>query len=206
MRIEEIMLCVKRENRHYKRMNLISCPLSLKWTKYVLKCLVLVCIVPLLTQCSTRVSDEEERTAIIKRNQHISQEVTGNFFYARRYYIPSTRFWGYLRQPRQPWSQAKLVIVDESKIKTPDRLPETTSSSKSYKKDHGYDKNFQYKFCGYYTGKTAYEPNTNQVLPIFKLTDWELDDDKAGFLFTPKEKYSEELISIVPTLIPYGLR
>ena len=97
-------------------------------------------------------------------------------------------------------------MIDESELKTPDRLPETDSSRKSYKKEHGFDNNFEYVFYGQYTGKTAYEPNTNQILPVFKLKKWDLVSEEKGFLFTPKEKYNKEAVTLVPSLIPFSQR
>src|SRR6478752_2363802 len=80
----------------------------------------------LLTQCgpTTMGSGNLGGPTIEERNAKIASEPTGNFFYGRRYFIEKTRFWGYLRQPRQPWSRAKLVILREDKKHSPDRLPE----------------------------------------------------------------------------------
>lgn len=110
---------------------------------------------PLLTQCGSMdgVSDDKEYAAINARNNEIANEPTGKFFYARRYYIPFTRFWGYVREPRQRWSKAQLVVIDESSCKSPDRLPENQHNTKIPGETHGYDANYEYKFYGYYTGK-----------------------------------------------------
>ena len=160
---------------------------------------------PLLTQCSS-ISPEEERAAIVQRNQTIASEPTGKFFYGRRYFIPFTRFWGYVRSPRERWSTAQLVMMDESSVKTPDRLRETRTVEKKKGVDHGYDANFEYKIFGYYTGKRAYEPNTNLSLPVFHITGYELINENPGWLFTPKEEYREEEISLYPGMIPPGLQ
>ena len=58
------------------------------------------------------------------RAAEIASEPTGNFYYGRRYFVKKTRFWGYLRKPRQSADTAKLVIFNESKKRNPDRLPE----------------------------------------------------------------------------------
>ena len=50
-----------------------------------------------------------------ERDARIATEPTGDFYYGRRYFVEKTRFWGYLRQPRQPWNRAKLVIMREDK-------------------------------------------------------------------------------------------
>ena len=52
------------------------------------------------------------------RAAEIASEPTGNFYYGRRYFVKKTRFWGYLRKPRQSADTAKLVIFNESKNAT----------------------------------------------------------------------------------------
>ena len=173
-------------------------------TRTTLYLLLSALITPLLTHCGS-ISQEEEMQALMARNQEIAQEPTGDFYYGRRYYVPHTRFWGYLREPRQRWSQAKLVVIDESVCKSPDRLPETQAKKKA-PGQHGHDANFSYKFYGKYTGQKAYEPNTDQVLPVFRLTRYELLDQDPGWLFSPKEKYSIEALTIRPEDIPMGAR
>ncbi len=167
--------------------------------------LLALCLAPLLTQCGS-ISHEEEVSAIRERNQAIASEPRGKFFYGRRYHIPFVRFWGYLREPGQPWSQAKLVVMDESVKKTPDRLRETRSADKKEGVDHGFDANYDYRLYGYYTGKRAYEPNTDMVLPVFRLTGYEVLNREPGWLFTPKEKYRQDEISLYPALIPSEAR
>ena len=49
-----------------------------------------------LCQCSPLRSDCE---AIAKREAEIAQEAPGDYYIGRRYYIPYTRFWGYVRKP-----------------------------------------------------------------------------------------------------------
>lgn len=174
--------------------------------KSLLSLLLSLLCVSVLTQCSSTISEDEEYAAITARNNAIAQEPAGNFFYGRRYFIPFTRFWGYVREPRERWSKAKLVIIDESQCKTPDRLPETRSKNKVAGADHGYDANYEYKLYGHFTGGKAYEPNTDQVLPVFKLTRYELLSKQPSWLFTPREKYSTDEVSYYPDLIPHSLR
>ena len=78
-------------------------------------------LLPALTQCN---SLEKDIAGINARNAEIAREPRGNYFVGRRYHVPATRFWGYLRQPGQTWRTAQLVIMDESSCRTPDRLPE----------------------------------------------------------------------------------
>ena len=129
-----------------------------------------------------------------ERNTAIASEPTGDFFYGRRYYVMKTRFWGYLRNPRQSTSKAKLVIFDESQKKNPDRLPENGPEGARY----GFDHNFEYRIRGRYTGDEAYDPNSNQFLPVFRLTGYECVDRNPGWLFSPGDHYDPYSITLRP--------
>lgn len=129
-----------------------------------------------------------------ERNSRIASEPGGDFFYGRRYYVAKTRFWGYVRKPRQPWSRAKLVILREDKKRAPDRLPEDGPSGQRY----AFDQNFEYRLRGYYTGQEAYDPNSNQFLAEFMLTGYEVVDRQPGWLFRPDDRYDHTRITMVP--------
>jgi hypothetical protein len=149
-----------------------------------------------LTQCGTSSMgppnmggpSEEERDA------RIATEPTGDFYYGRRYFVEKTRFWGYLRKPRQPWSRAKLVIFKEQKKTNPDRLPEDGPEGQRY----AYDNNYEYRIHGYFTGVEDYEPNSNQFLPEFMLTGYELLDRNPGWIFRPDDHYERLRITVFP--------
>lgn len=128
------------------------------------------------------------------RAAKIATEPTGNFFYGRRYYIEKTRFWGYLRKPRQSASSAQLVVFNESKKRNPDRLPEAGPVGRRY----GFDQNYEYRINGYYTGNKVYEVNSNQILPEFMLTGYELITPTPGWLFSPKDHYNPESLTLSP--------
>lgn len=128
------------------------------------------------------------------RSTKIANEPTGDFFYGRRYYVRKTRFWGYVRNPRQPWSRAKLVLMREDKVKAPDRLSEDGASGHRY----GYDNNYEYRLRGYYTGNNAYDPNSNQFLPEFMLTGYDVVNRQPGWLFRPDDRYSDVRITLTP--------
>tara|TARA_R110000850_G_scaffold202967_2_gene329053 strand:- start:2443 stop:2877 length:435 start_codon:yes stop_codon:yes gene_type:complete len=123
--------------------------------------------------------------AVKARNAEIAMEPAGNFYIGRRWWVDGTRFWGYLRKPRQPWSQAKLVIMNESASRQPDRVPEEGVSQV-----HGYDHNYEYRIWGSYTGQTIYDPNSNFMLPEFRISKYEVIKTNPGFLFWPGEGYS----------------
>jgi len=129
-----------------------------------------------------------------ERNAKIASEPTGDFYYGRRYFVEKTRFWGYLRRPRQPWSQAKLVIMREDMKHTPDRLSESGPPGERY----GFDTNYEYRIHGHLTGKEQYEPNSNQFLAEFLLTGYELLDQRPGWLFRPDDHYNALRITMYP--------
>jgi len=129
-----------------------------------------------------------------ERNAQIAGEQTGDFFYGRRYHVQKTRFWGYVRKPRQPWSRARLVIFREDRKLSPDRLPEAGPPGQRY----AFDNNYEYRLRGYFTGEERYEPNSNQFLPEFMLTDYEVLDRNPGWLFSPGDRYDPLRVTLVP--------
>ncbi len=149
----------------------------------------------LLTQCNTLKSDCE---AVNAREQEIAAEPRGDYYVGRRYYLPLTRFWGYLREPGKSWRTAKLVIMDESVVRTPDRGFEPPVKGATF----GTDANSEYTLTGSYTGEKAYDPSTDQILPVFKATSYTLRNAKPGFLFKPSEKYNEEYLTLYPAIMP----
>lgn len=156
--------------------------------------LVLCCV---LTQCGTTSMGSGSLLGgptLEERNARIAAEPTGDFYYGRRYFVEKTRFWGYLRHARQPWSEAKLVIMREDKKTTPDRMSESGPPGQCY----AFDNNAEYRIRGYYTGKQAYEPNSNQFLPEFMLTGYEMVERQPGWLFRPTDRYHRFRITMVP--------
>ena len=148
-----------------------------------------------LVQCNTLKSDCE---ALAEREAQIAQEKPGDYYVGRRYYIPGTRFWGYLREPGKSWRTAKLVIMDERTCRQPDRGNEPPMKNAVF----GTDNNVEYLVRGSYTGEVAFEPNTNQALPVFKLAGYELRNSDPGFLFVPSEDYDEAFVTIRPAIMP----
>jgi hypothetical protein len=159
------------------------------------KLLVLVAMCFTLTQCgSTLGTGNLGGPTVEERNAKIASEPTGDFFYGRRYFVEKTRFWGYVRQPRQPWSRAKLVMMREDRKHTPDRLPENGPAGQRY----AFDNNFEYRLRGSFTGRDAYDPNSNQFLPEFMLTGYEVVDRQPGWLFRPDDRYDPLRITMTP--------
>jgi hypothetical protein len=164
--------------------------------RLVIQLLGWVMVACLLTQCgiSSGGPGNMGGPTVEERDAQIACEPTGDFFYGRRYYVEKTRFWGYLRQPRQPWSRAKLVIFKEDKKTNPDRLPEDGPPGQRY----GFDNNFEYRIRGYFTGRPSYEPNSNQDLPEFMLTGYEVVNRNPGWLFRPDDRYNRFQITVYP--------
>lgn len=128
------------------------------------------------------------------RNAKIASEPTGDFYYGRRYFVNKTRFWGYLKKPRDSWSRARLVVFNESQKHNPDRFSENGPEGQRY----GFDQNYEYRIQGSYTGREVYEPNSNQFLPEFRLTGYEVVDRNPGWLFRPDDHYDSARITLTP--------
>ena len=96
--------------------------------------------------------------------QSIAAEQPGDYFIGRRLYRRNYFFWGYVRKPQQPWSQAQLVMVNEQKALAPDRAANAIGS----------DNNIEYRLQGYFSGQTVYEPASNHFYPDFVLTAYQV--------------------------------
>lgn len=129
-----------------------------------------------------------------ERAAEIDREPKGDFFYGRRYFVNKTRFWGYLRKPGQSARHAKLVVFRESNKLNPDRLPEDGPEGQRY----GFDQNYEYRIWGRYTGREVYDVNSNQFLPEFLLTNYDLVNRNPGWLFRPDDSYDPTRITLVP--------
>ncbi len=116
-----------------------------------------------------------ESAARLAQRQAVLSEAPGEYYIGRRYYNADYKFWGYLRQPGQPWKDAKLVMLNESRKLAPDREIN----------QFGVDNNCEYKIYGTYTGEKVYEPVSNQFLPEFLLTGYALRDRNPPPIFPP---------------------
>ena len=129
-----------------------------------------------------------------ERATKIANEPTGDFFYGRRYYIKKTRFWGYLRKPRENANKAKLVMFNERKKTSPDRFSEVGPAGQRF----GFDQNYEYKIYGRYSGQIVYEVNSNQFLPEFILTGYKVTNKDPGWLFSPSDPFNPDSITLRP--------
>jgi len=143
--------------------------------------LLLLGLALLLSSCA----DPMVQQQIDSRRAAIGSEARGDYFVGRRFFIERTQFWGYIRRPGQSWDDSKLVVINESRKLTPDRLPEMPADGSP---SRGYDHNREYRLYGYFSGQKVYDPNSDLVLPEFVLTNYELISESGGWLFHPKEK------------------
>ncbi|HEX8371897.1 MAG TPA: hypothetical protein VF585_03885 [Chthoniobacterales bacterium] len=129
--------------------------------KHLFFALVSACLL-VLTGCETTSGSRSgtvDRAAI---HAAIQAEEPGDYWVGRRYFKQEYHFWGYVRRPRQPWSTAKMVVLNEQKKLAPDRAMGLIGS----------DSNYEYKLQGYFSGDTVYEPASNGFYPEFVLTDY----------------------------------
>ena len=116
-----------------------------------------------LTGCVTP-EMQQKRAARAVMGDAIRQEEPGNYYIGRRYYKVDYKFWGFVRKPGQPWSTAKLVMMNEQGKLAPDRELGKLGS----------DNNYEYKLNGEFSGQTVYEPASNGFYPEFVLKSYEL--------------------------------
>jgi hypothetical protein len=144
--------------------------------------LFLVACSLLLASCA----DPMVQQQIDARRMAIAAEPRGDYFIGRRFFIERTQFWGYLRRPGQSWDSARLVMMNESRKLTPDRVSEVPTDGGPAR---GYDHNREYRIYGYFSGQKVYDPNSDLIMPEFVLTNYEVLNESPGWLFNPKEKY-----------------
>ena len=151
---------------------------------FLLFCLGLPLLLP-----SCAVTDASP--VVAARNAAILAEPRGDFWIGRRYFVDKVRFWGYVRRPGQLWENSQLVVMDESRLKTPDRLPEMPSGAGLA---HGFDHNYEYRLTGTFTGRKVYDPNADMEVPVFSPGNYEVLNRTPGFLFSPKDRYHPKYI------------
>lgn len=134
---------------------------------------------------------------VAERNARIATEPRGDYYIGRRFHMPRTHVWGYVRRPGEPWDKARLVVMDEAERLQPDRIPETRPDAGPV---HGFDHNFEYRLIGSFTSGKFYDPNTNMFLDAFRLRDYQLLDRSPGFIFHPNESRMQTRL---PRVEPY---
>jgi hypothetical protein len=120
--------------------------------------------------------DSPDKVARAAMAAAIPTEPEGDYFIARRYYKVDYKFWGWVRKPRQPWTTAKLVMLNEHEKLAPDRAGGKLGS----------DNNYEYKLFGSFSGETVYEPASNGFYPEFLLKGYELVSATPANIFRTK--------------------
>jgi hypothetical protein len=103
----------------------------------------------------------------------IKAEPPGSYYIGRRYYKVDYKFWGFVRKPGQPWSTAKMVMMNEQQKLAPDREQGKI----------GIDNNYEYKLFGDFSGQTVYEPASNGFYPEFVLKGYEIRSTKPAKIY-----------------------
>ena len=105
-----------------------------------------------------------------------------------------------MRKPGQDWQAAKLIIIGEQQMKSPDRVHEAPLGDTHA---YGFDHNSEYRLWGYFSGKKLYDPNSNLILPEFVLQRYQLVNEHPGWLFKPNERFNgEQLLRGEPEALP----
>jgi hypothetical protein len=138
-------------------------------TRVTLHLLVLLLLA--FTGCET--VPEGIHSARLAMLDEIKSEPPGDYYIGRRYYKQDYKFWGYVRRPGEPWSNAKLVMMNEQEKLAPDRELGKLGS----------DHNYEYKLYGGFSGETVYEPASNGVYPEFVLKSYELKSINPAPIF-----------------------
>ena len=157
---------------------------------------LLACAASLVSSCSSTGEAPLSPTDQIISDQRamaIAAEEPGDYWIGRRWWTKGTRFWGYVRRPRQQWQDSRLVMMYEGYKHTPDRLAEDPLEAPG--RVHGFDHNYEYRLQGNFSGAKIYDPNSDLILPEFVLRDYQLLNPSPGFLFRPDERY-------LPTAFP----
>jgi len=141
--------------------------------KQTLLAVVAFCALLILTGCQTLQDEGDFSTDRVAMMAAIHSEPPGNYYIGRRFYKLDYKFWGYVRKPGEPWTSAKLVMLNEQKHLAPDR------EGGQLGKDNGYE----YKLLGSFSGDTVYEPASNGFYPEFVLTGYELRSIDPPIIF-----------------------
>jgi hypothetical protein len=140
--------------------------------KTALFALVAASAMSLFSGCAT--FDQSTAAARQEMQAEIQAELRGNYFVGRRYFKNDYKFWGYVRKPGEPWTEAKMVMLNENKHLAPDREGGTL----------GMDNGYEYKLSGYFSGATVYEPASNGFYPEFVLTGYQLRSATPAPIFS----------------------
>ncbi len=123
-------------------------------------------LLPFFAGCASTLGPTPSQTAGARSAmlEEIKAEPPNAYFVGRRYFKTEYKFWGFVRPSGHPWSDAKLVMLNENQKLAPDRTSPRLGS----------DNDFEYKLSGNFSGDTVYEPASNGMYPEFVLKGYEL--------------------------------
>ena len=123
-------------------------------------------LLPFFAGCVSTIGSTpgQMKQARVAMLEQIKAEPRDAYFVGRRYYKTEYKFWGFVRPSGHPWSEAKLVMLNENQKLAPDRSGTQL----------GLDNNFEYKLQGHFSGEMVYEPASNGMYPEFVLKGHEL--------------------------------
>ncbi len=127
----------------------------------------------LMTGCQTTAPSAQSEHARLQMMEAIRNEPPGDYYIGRRYYKEDYKFWGYIRRPGQPWSTARLVMMNEHQKIAPDREAGVLGS----------DNGVEYRLSGSFSGDMVYEPPSNAIYPEFVLKGYEVISRTPGPIF-----------------------
>jgi hypothetical protein len=137
--------------------------------------------------CETWSEDMAARQAM---HNAILQEPPGDYFIGRRFYKRDYKMWGWVRSPGQPWSTAKLVMLNEQKTLAPDRAQNAIGS----------DNNYEYRLSGYFSGEKVYEPASDTIYPEFVLTGFEVRSTSPPLIFKDRRSIDPKIRLLEPPI------
>ncbi len=128
--------------------------------------------------CETTGMGGEDAARRQAMNEAIRMETPGSYFIGRRFYKVDYKMWGWVRGPGQPWSAAKLVMLNEQQILAPDRQQGKL----------GTDNNYEYVLQGYFSGDQVYEPASDTIYPEFVLKGYQVRSTNPALIFKERRQ------------------
>ena len=135
--------------------------------------------------CQTGRHARDLAAARLAMEESIPKEPKGDYFIGRRCYKVDYKMWGYVRRPRESWTDARLVMLNEDKTLAPDRSRNALGS----------DNGFEYRLRGRFSADRVYEPASNAIYPEFVLERAELLSENPAPIFKnrraldPRKRY-----------------
>ena len=126
-----------------------------------------------LASCQTGRSARDLAAARRAMEESIPNEPRGDYFIGRRCYKVDYKMWGYVRRPREAWTDSRLVMFNEDKSLAPDRASNAIGS----------DNGFEDRLRGRFSADRVYEPASNAIYPEFVLEKAELLSEKPSPIF-----------------------